>query len=105
MSDFDKCPICGEYDFLDKHKCAPIYRVFDLDEGHDSEVRAHGFESAAEKYVQENDGDWEYSVAEGQAIELYVSKDGVTKLIKVTGENEPVYYTEEIKGKDDEEGE
>ena len=27
MSDFESCPHCGEYDFLNSHTCAPLWEV------------------------------------------------------------------------------
>ena len=68
--DWDRCPICKGYGWMNHHKCPPMWQVVPLDElphTHDdleywSEVYAASAREAAEKYVERNDrGSAEFS--------------------------------------------
>ncbi len=53
MSDFALCPVCKEYDFLEKHRCAPIFFFKHPDWGDEfQKVYAYTFEEAAEKFAK-----------------------------------------------------
>ena len=70
-SGFEKCKICGAYDWRDKHKCPPRWEALCVD--HDDEedfghTFAYDAEPAAQKYAEENYSNWEYP----EELEIWV---------------------------------
>lgn len=63
--EFDKCPICEEYDWLSRHTCKPFYFVWREHEDFETDVldynshkiSARDEEEAATKFA---DSDWEF---------------------------------------------
>lgn len=92
---FEKCSICGEYDFLDKHKCPPIFYFKHEDWGEGFQIiRAWSYSDAANKFAKLYNED--YALMDN-TIEVLIS-DGVTeKKYRVSAEPDILYSDEEIK--------
>lgn len=70
---FDKCKICGEYVFLEDHKCKPLWEAIEVDCDDENEPqKTFGFdaESAAIRYAERNFDRWEYP----EEVEIWVRK-------------------------------
>jgi hypothetical protein len=102
MSDFQRCRVCGKYDWLAKHKCAPVWeaRLHETkwEEGW-STVYAIDAEEAAEKFCEQYDSDGEYSIVQSGSAEVEVRKPGedVVTLFGVDAETVPQYRARERK--------
>lgn len=103
MSDYDKCPICKEYGWLDRHRCAPEWEVMELDDHaynrrpHDDDlpqpetVRARTAEGAAEKYCAMNDSaDGEFNSSD-RYIAVHTPATGEIQVCEVEAHLEPTY--------------
>lgn len=102
MSDFSKCRECGEYDWVKKHKCPPVFYF-----KHDSwgeelqKIYAHSFEDAALRFAKKFNEDGDYSLMDDGKEEVIIS-DGVTeKIFIVRAETSIEYYADEKAGKKD----
>jgi hypothetical protein len=63
MSDFKRCTICGDWDFMSHHTCKPLWyaiRPDYNDEDDPQNVYANDAEQAAETFVSDNFSNWEY---------------------------------------------
>ena len=71
---FDRCPKCGEYAFLGKHKCLPEWEAILVDYDEDDPGTAFGFDAdnAAESYAEHNFASWDYP----EEMEIWVRKAG-----------------------------
>jgi len=102
---FDKCPKCGRYDFLDRHRCLPEWLALrapewlalraEYGDGVLGRAFAHNAEFAAENYAEEHFSDWEYPVE----MEIWVKRVGYLEWQKflVTVEPAPVFSATPIK--------
>lgn len=95
MSDFKKCPTCHKYDFLSRHKCAPVWeaRIFgDGDEWYD--VHGWDVEDAAAKFAERYDEGGDYDIIRRGSAEIEVRKQGDATIIMVdiSAESVPQYY-------------
>ena len=99
---YERCNICQNWGWIDSHKCPPIWRVWiedytGLEEDDASEIYAIDAEEAVLKYVENNYDEDGRDIASGHgSVIVYVEEDGVRKKFKVTGEFNPVYYSEEV---------
>ena len=63
MSDYKKCPICGNYGWLNSHTCPPTWLVWDADEddreGH-YKIFAEDEKAAAEIFMIQIHSGWDY---------------------------------------------
>ena len=73
MSEFKECPNCGEYGFTDTHKCKPKWEAICIGWNDDDPDKSFGYDSeeAAEKYMERNFYNWEYSEEE----EIWIRKN------------------------------
>lgn len=74
---FDKCSVCGDYGFLDTHRCPPSWLVFFDDGDHDEEsawkIYARDAKEAAEIFVERWEAHFaEYYVADGDEVDVIV---------------------------------
>jgi len=97
---FDKCRICGDYDFLVTHTCKPIFYITDPDWS-DEEIPERGIDhqEAAERYAERQDRDSaDYQVVGGQELFITVraAEETEGKKFKVTGEMRAEYSAEEV---------
>jgi len=90
MSDFKRCKICGEYGWLDTHKCQQAWDAVtsDYDPKYEDveRVYAGSGKEAAEKCLGEHHSDWDYP----EELEMWVRKVGETKWEKYMVTVEPV---------------
>ncbi len=100
MSDYRRCKTCGEFDFLNSHKCQPCYEAsapeaFGEDEW--QKVYAYDEKEAAEKFAEEYDRD-EHDLMNGGDMEVWIRKPGEIEIFKFncTGEAIPTYYAHKI---------
>jgi hypothetical protein len=59
MSDYKKCPKCGEWGGS-FHRCKPVWFVRTEDDDSESKVYANDAEEAAEKFIDENFSNLDY---------------------------------------------
>lgn len=86
MSNFDKCPICKEFGWLDNHVCAPIYTVYEED-GDPTKIHAHDSETAAEKWAEIYDSDGSYTIGKGNDVMVTVENpNGKKRQYVISGE-------------------
>ena len=91
MSNFDRCPNCGKYDFQDNHKCGKQWEAYLLDYGFDNQddpsedthtrYKAFGNKPtcAAEDLAEEQFSNWDYP----EVIEIWLREDSKSEWIKV----------------------
>lgn len=91
---FASCRICGKYDFLDRHRCAPVWKCRAADDGDWRDVHAVGEDAAACEFAER----WDREVAEGalayrgRTVEVEVQRgDGLVSRFWVSGEMVPTY--------------
>jgi hypothetical protein len=106
---FERCPTCNKFDFLDRHKCLPAYKVWQFwDDEKDDEkeleeyaetVYAFGHEEAAEEWAEDDDAQGDYTIVGGSETKVKVKKVGedIIKIFEVSGESIPKYSATEIK--------
>jgi len=60
---YQKCQICNEYGWSDKHVCPPTWDCYEADDpGARRTVYASSAEYAAEKYAEQHDPELEYQI-------------------------------------------
>ena len=103
---FEKCTNCGEFDFTERHRCAPKWHYRVIDQWGDDdweEVHARSNHDAAKKAAEAYDVG-EYNLLGGSEIVVAVRSDlddpATEKRFKCYGEAEPVYYANEVKSND-----
>ena len=95
MSDFDRCKICGEYDFLDKHKCPPIYYYKHDDWGDEfQKIRAWSFSGAAIAFAKLYNENGDYALM-NDTIEVTISDGKIEKQFLVSAEPDIHYSADE----------
>ena len=102
MSEFGKCPKCGEYGFRNTHKCKPVWHAVLLDalehadeEGSWQEVHAYNAKDVAEIYAEHLDrSDAVFSEVQHVVVR---AKNGWLSYWEVRAELDPVYTAEEVK--------
>ena len=110
MRKFGRCETCGEYDFLETHRCPPCWYVWEPDEGETMDdgarrIYARDAEQAAERWAAREDWDSaEGAIAMGRSEpEICVATLGLegkgVERFKLTGEMVPEYRAEPLKGK------
>lgn len=74
MSDFAWCKTCGEYDWLNKHRCPPLFKVKrkEDDDEYARNVYARDAERAAEKFCARHDSDFDYQIIENKEADIEV---------------------------------
>jgi len=105
MSTFEKCPVCKEYDFLDDHKCLPIYEVDMYEEDDWMEVHAYDHKGAVEKACQKYDNMGDYDIiTDGGKDSVCVRKQGekIIKTFYVEAYSEPTYNACEVENEKEE---
>jgi hypothetical protein len=102
MRDFNRCKVCGKYDWLDTHKCAPVWeaRIHTTKWEEDwTEVHATDAEEAAENFCESYDRDGEYSIIRSGDAEVEVRRPGgdAVTIFDITAETVPHYSARERK--------
>jgi hypothetical protein len=97
MSDHVKCKICGEWGWINSHKCAPVWEARMYDPKWDqewSEVYAYDEGAAAEKFAEEYDHNGEYDIVRRGSAEIEVRRPGedAITLVDISAESVPEYY-------------
>lgn len=79
MSNFERCAICDEYDFVSNHKCKPLWLVTpeDCDPEVDAwHIYAVDAEEAATKFAERYDQETaEYSIVSGEDVLVLVTDE------------------------------
>jgi hypothetical protein len=100
VSDFGRCPRCGQYGFMNGHVCEPVWEaihLFELEYADQVDcgkrVYARTPKEAAELFAENDDR----ASAEFTEIQYIVIRDsaGVLHYFEVRGELEPVYTAKE----------
>ena len=92
MSDFGKCKTCGKYDFLDKHKCPPIFYFKHENWGDElQEIRAWDFEDAAKEFAMLYNEDGDYSLMDN--TEEVIISDGKTEKKFIVSAEPDIHYS------------
>jgi len=102
VSEFRKCPKCGEYGFRDSHRCKPVWHAVLLDDLEHAdeqdlwqEVHAYNAKDVAEIYAENLDrSDAVFSEAQSVVVR---AKNGWLSYWEVRAELDPVYTAEEVK--------
>ena len=107
MSDFRRCPVCGEHGWFDmkfnaNHVCTPVWeaRIYTRKYEEDwHEVHANDVEAAAAKFCESYDQNGDYDIVRRGHEEIEVRKLGDDEVIIVDVEAEtiPHYYGHERK--------
>jgi len=97
---YERCEICGRYDFVEKHKCYPLFYVnFPDCNGDDwDEIRGFDASDAAEEYGKEYNEGGDYTLMNDSII-IFVSEypDGrESKKFEVSAEPDILYTVSEI---------
>src|SRR5450759_1196350 len=101
MSDFRKCPACGEYGWFNApilaHVCAPVWeaRIYTRKYEEDwHEVHANDAERAAAKFCETYDQNGDYDIVRrgGEEIEVRKLDDDKVIIVDVESESVPHYY-------------
>ena len=92
---YDKCPICKELDFLDRHKCKPIYFFTHEYWGERQEIRATSFEDAALAFARLYNGNGDYNLMNSEE-EVVISDGKTEKKFIVSAEPDIAYNAKEI---------
>lgn len=102
LGNFERCSICGHYDFSKSHRCPPCFEVlcpeYDGDDWEEaSKVYARDAEAAAERWAAEHDWQGDYDIVEGSPVFVLVRKrwqEGGEAGFVVSGEMQPTYNAE-----------
>ncbi len=103
-SGHERCPICSDWAWMERHRCAPIWLVLDPEQSGEWEdavkVYATDPEQAAEKWAQDEDVEsGEYSIVGGTDMAVQVRRldepDAAPVWWVVTGESIPTYRASE----------
>lgn len=100
LGEYEKCGICGQYGYVNHHKCPPAWEVNIPDYHGDEWVKQYA-DSAAEvaiKMAEKYDSDdCDFELLDGGEVEILVRKPGRTnfKRYLCTGESIPIYYSRE----------
>ena len=93
-----RCPVCNEFDNLNRHRCPPAWLVWHEEAGKDDAktVHAHSAKEAAEKRMQEY-FDWSaYESTEGVfMVQSADHPDGVPLRFRVVVEMVPEFLAHE----------
>ena len=97
MSDFALCPTCRKYDFLEKHRCEPIFYFKHESWGDEFQpIHASDFEDAAVEFARKyNEGNGDYSLMNGDTEEVVISDGKTEKTFIVRAEQAIDYYADE----------
>jgi hypothetical protein len=97
--EFEKCPTCGEYDFVETHKCPPVWEVnIDCrDEDEWVSIYAIDEEEAAKEMAERYNSNGDYLLM-GEEITVLVRKtEGMSaKKFRCSAETTIQYYANEI---------
>ena len=112
MSDFRKCPVCGEYGWFDmqfnkNHTCALIWEARIYTRKYEEDwhtVHANDAEQAAAKFCETYDQNGEYDIVRrgGEEIEVRKSDGDKVIIVDIEAETVPHYYGHERKVASDE---
>jgi hypothetical protein len=95
MMAFEKCSICGEYDFVDRHVCPPTYYFKHPDWGDEFEtIRAYSFENAAEKFAEKYFED--EPIDDNCNVEVLISDGKTNKMFRASASIDIYYDAREI---------
>jgi hypothetical protein len=104
LGEFQRCTTCGEHDFVNKHRCKPIFYVLYPDyHGDDWEdaakIHALDHERAAETWASRHDSEGSYTIVGGNDVLVSVRKHdeepSEAATYAVTGETVPKYRARE----------
>ena len=99
MSNFKKCSDCGDYDFLDRHECSPVYFVKPRDEGDEeyTQIHASSAEDAAELWAERQDSKGDYDIIRSGEAECTVKcPDGSIAEVDICAETIANYIAKEV---------
>jgi hypothetical protein len=86
------CKTCGNFKMFDSHLCPPAFKCLPEGETYEETIYARDAETAAEKYAEQFDSEYDYSILRGTAMRMQVtSPDGEVSYFEVTGESVPEY--------------
>ena len=96
----DRCEKCNEFIYSSvNHKCNPVWhcQIIDGSEEFDYKVYAYDEGTAAEKFAEERESDWDYSFVDNGGVEVDVKnpETGEIKRFYVWAEVTIVYTASE----------
>ncbi len=98
---YERCKICGKYDFIDRHKCSPKWEATIPEYYGDEWVEVYAFdeESAAENMAERYNSNGDYSLMNGNEITVLVKKPGgeEVKTFICSAEPDIIYHATEQK--------
>lgn len=98
MSDFALCPTCRKYDFLEKHRCEPIFYFKHKNWGDEfQKIHASTFEDAATEFAKKYNENGDYALMDGDEVEVVISDGKIEKIFIVRAEEAIDYYADEKK--------
>ena len=97
------CKTCGEFIMNERHKCPPLWLVWDVLKEIDTarEIYAHDSQVAAELWADHRDSfSADYCIAGGSPVTVWVRarSSGVSRRFHVTGGTVHHYRATELKG-------
>ena len=99
LGKYERCDICGRFDFTNKHKCPPVWEVKIPDYHGDEWQKQYAYQAsvAATQMAEEYDSEY-FRLLDGEEVEVLVRKPGETVFKKYlcTGEAVPEYRSLEI---------
>lgn len=99
---FGRCSDCGKYDWIDRHRCAPAFDVWSMeDDDEDCATKVYAFnaEEAAREWADEEDPERDYSIVSGNDELVAVRQHGTDddpQFFRVSGESVPSYSAAEV---------
>jgi len=95
MSDFALCPNCREYDWLEKHRCAPVFYFKHPNWGDEfQKIHAYTFEEAAENFAKKYN-EVDHYLMDGEKEEVIISDGKIEKTFIVHAEQDVAYFADE----------
>ena len=102
MSDYKKCEICEEYDWIDSHKCPPKMYFKNENWGDEwQEIHARHMRDAAIRVGKMYNDDGDYALMDDE-IEVLILDGKTEKLFIVSAEASIEYHAQEKKSRNNE---
>lgn len=94
MSDFERCKECGDFDWLSKHKCHPIFYLTHEYWGERKEIHAQDFYDAAMRFAKKYNENGDYALMD--STEKVVISDGVTEKTFIVSAEPDIHYSAKL---------
>lgn len=100
---FERCETCGQFGWIETHKCPPRWEVWDTDSKREwaQTIYAGDAEEAAERWAHDEDAQGDYYIIGGSEAKVFVvredGEDCEIKKFSICGESVPEYHATELK--------